>query len=189
MVNVQAYTQRVQGFGRCVRNLRKSLRLSGAAMARTYLAREHEPATKEAIQKYVDQLSKLEREEKGTQNPTMARLEWLAKGFGFGTMSEFFLRLEALAQKPPIAGEDVPPAVLRVIGHGEAASPTTPEAHPAPILTTNARRVVQDLVDALAILLAQDRTARGSDDKVGNRVAGGGSGRGTLHRESPAESE
>lgn len=112
-------------FGEQIRRVREQLSLGGAMMARRVYGEDAHP---KVLSRYADQLSKMERGEKGHQNPTLDRLELLAKGMGL-TLAQLFARLETLSDENRHVGEQSHYGVVadQNDDEGEAQLPEGPE--------------------------------------------------------------
>jgi transcriptional regulator with XRE-family HTH domain len=87
--------ERDMEIGAGVRLLRERLGLTGSAIAHTVFGADADPLI---VRSFVDRLSKLERGEVGHRNPTLERLEAIARGMKL-TLSSFFAQIEALQSR------------------------------------------------------------------------------------------
>jgi transcriptional regulator with XRE-family HTH domain len=99
------HIERDMEIGAGVRLLRERLGLTGSAIAHNVFGPDADPLI---VRNFVDRLSKLERGEAGHRNPTLERLEAIARGMQL-TLSSFFARIEALQSPPTSADNSIPP--------------------------------------------------------------------------------
>lgn len=85
-----AYNPHVDEIGDRVRRVRQQMGITGIQMAKYALG---EDAREKDIRGYADRLSKLERGDAGHTNPSLDRLELLAKGMRL-SLSEFIHQIE-----------------------------------------------------------------------------------------------
>lgn len=164
----------VEDFGARVRLLREQLRLHARDVARAALDPD---ATEREIADYADAISKLERGERGHMNPTLDRIRSMARGFGFGNVPDFLMRLDRVMDyraRPddlfsPSSGKDL---------QTSAAKPDNPSLPPetlhgaAPVVRS-ASDVNTDLIGKIVFSAAEAVTASlgASLDGLGGRVA------------------